>query len=137
MDPKLLFGIDVECAATGFRHDDRAPCRCAIVSWNGQTLLDVAIQVPGLVSPLTYVTSMTAEQMYYGYPLEEVREMVHRFSYTVGKLAWVANKRFEISKFKFKIPRARTCERHRARSRLYKFRRASPSARLWWNLSSR
>ena len=55
MDPKLLFGIDVECAATGFRHDDRAPCRCAIVSWNGQTLLDVAIQVPGLVSPLTYV----------------------------------------------------------------------------------
>ena len=50
---------------------------------------------------------------------------------------WVTNKSFEISKFKFKIPRARTCELHRARSRLYKFRRASPSARLWWNLSSR
>ena len=52
------------------------------------------------------------------------------------KALWAANKRFEISKFKFKIPRARTCELHRARSRLYKFRRASPSARLWWNLSS-
>ena len=25
-------------------------------------------------------------------------------------VSWVANKRFEISKFKFKIPRARTCE---------------------------
>ena len=44
---------------------------------------------------------------------------------------WVANKRFEISKFKFKFPRARTYELYRARSRLYKFRRASPSARLW------
>ena len=33
---------------------------------------------------------------------------------------WAANKRFEISKFKFKIPRARTCELHRARSRLYR-----------------
>ena len=30
---------------------------------------------------------MTAEQIYYGYPLEEVREMVHGFSYTLGKLA--------------------------------------------------
>ena len=36
------------------------------------------------------------------------------------KSDWVANKRFEISKFKFKIPRARTCELHRARSRLYR-----------------
>ena len=36
------------------------------------------------------------------------------------KVHWVANKRFEISKFKFKIPRARTCELHRARSRLYR-----------------
>ena len=42
--------------------------------------------------------------------------------------------KFQSSSLKF--PRARTCELHRARSRLYKFRRASPSARLWWNLSS-
>ena len=42
-----------------------------------------------------------------------------------------ANKRFEISKFKFEFPRARTYELIRSRSRLYKFRRASPSARLW------
>ena len=49
---------------------------------------------------------------------------------------WAANKRFEILKLKFKFPRARTFELMRARSRLYKFRRASPSARLWWNLSS-
>ena len=32
--------------------------------------------------------------------------------------AWVANKSFEISKFKFKFPRARTFELIRARSRL-------------------
>ena len=42
--------------------------------------------------------------------------------------------KFQSSSSKF--PRARTCELVRARSRLYKFRRASPSARLWWNLSS-
>ena len=34
-------------------------------------------------------------------------------------LSWTANKRFEISKFKFKFPRARTYELIRARSRLY------------------
>ena len=36
------------------------------------------------------------------------------------KVSWVANKRFEISKFKFKFPRARTYELIRARSRLYR-----------------
>ena len=33
---------------------------------------------------------------------------------------WVANKRFEISKFKYNFPRARTYELYRARSRLYR-----------------
>ena len=28
----------------------------------------------------------------------------------IATVSWAANKRFEISKFKFKIPRARTCE---------------------------
>ena len=36
------------------------------------------------------------------------------------KVPWAANKRFEISKFKFKFPRARTYELIRARSRLYR-----------------
>ena len=31
---------------------------------------------------------------------------------------WAANKRFEVSTFKFKFPRARTFELYRARSRL-------------------
>ena len=35
-------------------------------------------------------------------------------------VTWAANKRFEISKFKFKFPRARTYELIRARSRLYR-----------------
>ena len=56
---------------------------------------------------------------------------------STNKVSWAANKSFEILKFKFKFPRARIFELFRARSRLYKFRRASPSARLWWNLSSR
>ena len=36
------------------------------------------------------------------------------------KAIWAANKRFEISKFEFKFPRARTYELIRARSRLYR-----------------
>ena len=38
----------------------------------------------------------------------------------LGKVDWAANKRFEISKLKFKFPRARTYELIRARSRLYR-----------------
>ena len=37
-----------------------------------------------------------------------------------AKASWAANERFEISKFKFKFPRARTYELNRARSRLYR-----------------
>ena len=37
-----------------------------------------------------------------------------------GSTSWAANKRFEISKLKFKFPRARTHELIRARSRLYR-----------------
>ena len=42
------------------------------------------------------------------------------------------------SKFRSSSSKFRELElqNFRARSRLYKFRRASPSARLWWNLSS-
>ena len=36
------------------------------------------------------------------------------------KVCWTANKRFKISKFEFKFPKARTFELFRARSRLYR-----------------
>ena len=36
------------------------------------------------------------------------------------KFGWAAKKRFEVSKFKFKFPRARTYEHIRARPRLYR-----------------
>ena len=36
------------------------------------------------------------------------------------KVCWAANKSFEVLKFKFKFPRARTFELFRARSRLYR-----------------
>ena len=36
------------------------------------------------------------------------------------KVCWAAKKRFKISKFEFKFPRARTFELFRARSRLYR-----------------
>ena len=39
---------------------------------------------------------------------------------TAETVNWAANKRFEVSKFKFKLPRVRTFELYRARSRLYR-----------------
>ena len=49
--------------------------------------------------------------------IERARERAAAAALTVG---WAANKRFEILKFKFKFPRARTFELYRARSRLYR-----------------
>ena len=52
-----------------------------------------------------------------------LRAAVKEANLATGVSAWVfwaANKRFEISKFKFKFPRARTFELFRARSRLYR-----------------
>ena len=40
-------------------------------------------------------------------------------SFLQRNVDWAANKRFDISKFKFKFPRARTYEMRGARSRLY------------------
>ena len=48
---------------------------------------------------------------------QELSEYIDRMQVEV---TWVANKRFEISKFKFKFPRARTYKFIRARSRLYR-----------------
>ena len=47
----------------------------------------------------------------------------HGSAYKISAIAgWAANRRFEISKFKFKFPRSRTFELYRARSRLYRSR---------------
>merc|ERR1719313_2493576 len=76
----LFFGIDVESAATGRKHWDRAPCRCSVVSSDGTTLLDVHIAVPlaHLVSPLTEYTRMTVAEITGGRSLEAVRDMVRQ-----------------------------------------------------------
>jgi hypothetical protein len=76
MDPTCCFGIDVECAAIGWRHQDRYPCRVAVVAWNGATVLDVAVWVPNLVSPLTAVTGMYRRNIEHGMPLGQVRDLI-------------------------------------------------------------
>ena len=76
--PWRLFGIDVECAATGEEHWDRAPCRCSVVTEDGKTVLDVHIAVPNLFSPLTEYTRMSAEAISRGFPLEQVRDLVRQ-----------------------------------------------------------
>ncbi|CAE7213249.1 REX4 [Symbiodinium sp. CCMP2456] len=64
--------LDVECAATGRGHNDRAPCRVAVVDFHGGTLLDELVAVPGMVSPLTAITGLTTEQIEGGRPYDDV-----------------------------------------------------------------
>ena len=56
--------------------------------------------------------------------IDRVLAIIHREAAALGgdysRVFWAANKRFEISKFKFKFPRARTYELIKARSRLYR-----------------
>ena len=49
-------------------------------------------------------------------------------SFLQRNVDWAANRRFEIPKFEFKFPRARTYELYRARSRLYRSKQASKQA---------
>lgn len=74
--PERYFSVDVECAATGLTHDDRAPCRVALVREDGSTVLDLVIRVDGLVSPLTPLTGLTAQEIALGCSLQEARDRV-------------------------------------------------------------
>eukprot|EP00747_Dinoflagellata_sp_TGD_P068175 gnl/TRDRNA2_/TRDRNA2_155597_c0_seq1.p1 gnl/TRDRNA2_/TRDRNA2_155597_c0~~gnl/TRDRNA2_/TRDRNA2_155597_c0_seq1.p1 ORF type:complete len:390 (-),score=71.25 gnl/TRDRNA2_/TRDRNA2_155597_c0_seq1:32-1201(-) len=64
--------VDVECAATGKGHNDRAPCRVGVVDYRGKVLMDQIISVPNLVSPLTPITGLTRQEIEGGRPCEEV-----------------------------------------------------------------
>ena len=51
---------------------------------------------------------------------ERFERSLHSLEAYVARAPWAANKRFEISKFKFKFSRARTYALIRARSRRYR-----------------
>ena len=72
-----VLSVDVEAAATGTGHNDRAPVWVAVVDGAGAVLLDRKIRVEGLASPLTAVTGLTAEEIAEGEPFEQVLAEVH------------------------------------------------------------
>ena len=71
--------IDVEAAATGRGHNDRAPCRVAIVDRLERTLYHTIIQVPNLYSPLTELTGLTANEIRRGCTLDQALRDVRSF----------------------------------------------------------
>jgi hypothetical protein len=75
-DPSVFYGFCVEYAATGTRHQDRAPCRVTLVDFHGTVLVDAPIWVPSLLSPLTPVTGLTRMQIAHGLPIERAREVL-------------------------------------------------------------
>jgi hypothetical protein len=69
--------IDVEAAATGYGHNDRAPCWVAVVNEQGVELLNRKILVPGCVSALTAISGVTVQQLEEeGLPFDHVRDEV-------------------------------------------------------------
>jgi RNA exonuclease 4 len=70
--------IDVECAATGKGHNDRAPCRIGAVDGNGRQLLDVTVHVPNLYDPLTVFTGLTRKQIDQGTALKDALATLRR-----------------------------------------------------------
>jgi hypothetical protein len=75
-NPSVFYGFCVEYAATGTRHQDRAPCRVTLVDFCGKLLLDAPIWVPSLHSPLTLVTGLTRTQIAQGMTIERAREAI-------------------------------------------------------------
>ena len=64
--------VVVRKAATGYSCTDRAPCRI-VIACKERVLLDAVVRVPGLVSPLTVHTHLTAEEIAAGEDWFEVR----------------------------------------------------------------
>ena len=59
--PPTYISVDVEAAATGYGHSDREPCWIAVVDVHGTELLNIVVDVPQLVSPMTSITGLTTE----------------------------------------------------------------------------
>jgi hypothetical protein len=74
-----FISIDVECAATGRGHCDRAPCRIAAVDAHERVLLDVVVHVPNLYNPLFVLTGLTDVQISMGMPLRDALAQLRSF----------------------------------------------------------
>lgn len=71
--------IDVEAAATGKGHSDRAPCHIAVVDGKCRTLTKLVVKVPNLYSPQTPVTGLTKVDIDRGCFLAKAMVRVRKF----------------------------------------------------------
>lgn len=76
--------IDVEAAATGYGHLDREPCWIAVVDEVGTELLNIIVDVPQLVSPLTSITGLRTDQIRGGMSLADALHEVHTLLCSLG-----------------------------------------------------
>ena len=71
--PEKFVSVDVECVATGKRHDERTPCLVAVVEKNERVLLEKKVKpVEPVVSYLTPLTGLCAGDLDDGDSLENV-----------------------------------------------------------------
>jgi len=96
-DKEVLISIDVEAAAIGRTHSysDRKPCWVAVVDSEGKELLNLVIQVPNMVSPLTKVTGLTREDIEKGVPLDEALKRVHSLLIGLGNNVTLVGQRID------------------------------------------
>ena len=71
--PEKFVSVDVECVATGKRHDERTPCLVAVVDKDECVLLEKKVKpVEPVVSYLTPLTGLRAGDLEEGESLESV-----------------------------------------------------------------
>lgn len=69
--------VDVECVATGHRHDDREVCYVSVVDWNEKVLLSKKVKPEGaVVSYLTPLTGVRKGDLDDGAKLSDVKTQV-------------------------------------------------------------
>ena len=75
--PDEYYSIDVECVATGRRHDDRSVALVAVVDKNEQVLLKKKVKVDKpVVSYLTPLTGLRRGDLDDGEPLHDVVKII-------------------------------------------------------------
>jgi len=88
-----ILSIDVECVATGFTHEDRAPCSVAVVDDQCQIIFSSMIKpTDEVVSDLYPFTGLRMKDLEHAPSLDEVLEKVPvsneiRFNYDALRLS--------------------------------------------------
>jgi hypothetical protein len=98
--PRSVIAINVDYAATGHGHLDRAPCRVTIVK-GGELIMDLLIKVDPLYSAMSSYTGVSADDIAAGVTMDVAVAQVH--AACIGDALFVGHSLARICSL-FKLP---------------------------------